>query len=215
MFQEILLDYKTMRKCFGCKEYMTLEKELDNAVYVSKAFWHDTCYAEKLSKKKVGKLSEEDINKKMLELKLESEEHIRHTIIKNHLFKYLMFKYNVVLLPTYIFTKMEQIFKGEYRNMSSPIPPEHILDMFQRRQGYLDKIYHKEKMDGVSRINYDLAVLISKYNGYLEWIEKSKVENDTAEKKIEEDKPRMSYIFNKNVFTRNKPTEEDIFSDID
>jgi hypothetical protein len=89
---------------------------------------------------------------------------------------------------------MEQIFKGEYKNMSSPIPPEHILDMFQRRQGYLDKIYHKEKMDGVSRINYDLAVLISKYNGYLEWIEKSNKEEVSTIALVEKRKINISNI---------------------
>lgn len=210
MDKSILLNYTTMRKCFLCKDYLTLETSQEYIYYKDKLY-HISCLKIKLNNKKVGKLSEDEINKLIDGLKEESESRAWNLMIKNHLYKFLMEKYNVIMLPTHIYTKMEQIFTGEYKNMTKPIKPEHLLDMWQRKQSYLDKIWHKEKLDGVSLINYNLQVLISKYNDYLLWIEKTKSDNEKSQIKSEEQKPEMKIIFNNKNMTQE---ESDIFSDI-
>lgn len=189
--KSILLNYTTMRKCTECKEYIQLEKyikyekEEDEFLYYKEKLYHCGCLKKKLESKKIGKMSDEDIIILIDGLRDESYNHSMNVICRNHLYKYLMEHYDVIMLPTYIYTKMEQLFTGTYKNMTKPMKCEHILDMFQRRQSQLDKIYHKEKLDGISRINYDLAVLIGKYNNYLEWIEKSKTEVVKTEAFIE------------------------------
>ncbi len=180
--KSILLNYTTMRKCTECKEYIQLEKFIkyekveDEFLYYKDKLYHCECLKKKLKSKKIGKMIDEDIIVLIDGLRDESYNHAMDVLIRNHLYKYLMDHYDVIMLPTYIYAKMEQLFTGTYKNMTKPMKASHILDMFQRRQSQLDKIYHKEKLDGISRINYDLAVLIGKYNNYLDWIEKSKNE---------------------------------------
>lgn len=206
--------YKTMRKCKECKQYITLEEEMDNIVYMSSAFCHVDCAEKKMKSKKIHKMTEEAIQNKIVELKSSSEEHIYRTIVKNHLYKYLMEHYSAIMIPTYIYQKMEGIFAGTWKDMSCSIPPEHLLDMFQRKQDYLDKIYHKGSIDGVGRINYDLAVLISKYQGYLDWLSKKEIENKQAEIKSNIVSPVLSIVKNEFI-NKTEIISEDIFSDIE
>jgi hypothetical protein len=56
--------------------------------------------------------------------------------------------------------------------------------MWQRKKQELDKLYNYnqqkgKELDRSSRINYDLAVLLSKYDSFLEWKEKEKVLEQT------------------------------------
>ncbi len=189
--KSILLNYTTIRKCTECKEYIQLEKFIkyekveDEFIYYKDKLFHCGCLKKKLKSKKIGRMSDEDIIVLIDGLRDESYNHAMDVLVRNHLYKYLMDHYDVIMLPTYIYTKMEQLFTGTYKNMTRPMKASHILDMFQRKQSQLDKIYHKEKLDGISRINYDLAVLIGKYNNYLEWIEKSKTDVVKTEEFIE------------------------------
>jgi hypothetical protein len=105
---------------------------------------------------------------------------------------------------------MEQIFKGEFKKMNKPVPPEHLLDMWQKKMSFLDGLYHKEKMDGVSRINYDLAVLIAKYPSYLDWMGKKNSDKKMIEERSREERVSINLISKIN----SNEKEEDIFSDI-
>lgn len=164
-----------MRKCHLCKEYITIEDEWDNIVHYScetksnNGVYHLNCFVSLFNKNKFKKE-----NRQLDEILNESEKELYNLVCKNHLYKWWAEKYDIILLPNYIFTKTEEIFKGVWKEMSKPIPPEHLLDMFIRQQNYLDKIYHKTELNGVARINYDLAVLIAKYPAYLKFLEREK-----------------------------------------
>jgi len=172
--RSILLHYKTMRKCLVCKEYITLEDEWDNIVHYSSntksrcGVYHKVCFMNLFDK---HKLKDDKNLEKILE---DSEFELYNLICKNHLYKWWSEHYEIILIPNYVFTKVEEIFKGNWKDMSKPIPPWHLLDMFIRQKNYLDKIYHKVELNGVSRINYDLAVLIAKYPAYLKFMEQEK-----------------------------------------
>jgi hypothetical protein len=192
-----------------------LEKELDSVTYYKKNVHHTKCLREKLLSKKIGRMEEGEVDRLIDGLRCETEKHGMELCIKNHLYKYLQSHYEVVSLPTYIYQKMEDIFNGNWKDMSQPIPACHLLDMFVRRQSDLDKIYHKTKLDGVARINYDTAVLIGKYSGYLEWLGKSKVEATETEKHIENTKQSDIDMLGKlSKQTKKKSTEQkDIFEE--
>ncbi len=217
--KSILLNYTTMRKCTECKEYIQLEKFIkyekveDEFIYYKDKLYHCECLKKKLKNKKIGKMSDEDIVILIDGLRDESYNHSINLVIKNHLYKYLMDHYNVVMLPTYIYTKMEQIFTGSFRGMNKAIPVNDLFDMFIRKQHFLDNIYHKEKLDGVARINYDTQVLVSKYNDYVNWKEKSRIEKSQEILKME-DKKQDIQIIAKQRIVANVELEEDIFSDI-
>lgn len=177
----LLKDVTTMRKCSICKSYITLETELEDIAYQGKLLSHVSCMKDKMRKKKNSKLTFEDVEILVSDIKSESKLRIENIIYKNHLYQYLMRHYNVILIPVYIYQKMEQMFSGEFKGMSKKLLPEHLLDMFQKKASFLDNIRHKNRIDGTGRINYDLAVLISKYNGYLEWLDKMKNEEIKVE----------------------------------
>lgn len=98
---------------------------------------------------------------------------------KKKLYDYLQEKYSISKLPKQFFIKMANIYKGKLQGLSKPIPPEHIYDMWVRKSKYLDNIYFRnfsrgKKMDSYVRLNYDLAILLSKYDDYLKWLDKQK-----------------------------------------
>ena len=213
MDKTILLEFTTMRKCCVCKNYITLEKELDNIIYYgttskNKLIYHRECLKKKMLSKKGNKLSEGDVDILIDDLFKDGIGHIEGLIYKNHLYLLLMKHYDIITLPNYIFTKMEQIFKGEFKKMNKPVPPEHLLDMWQKKMSFLDGLYHKEKMDGVSRINYDLAVLIAKYPSYLDWMGKTK----TEKKEVVQYVAKQKIIFD-NVKSNKKAENTNIFDD--
>jgi hypothetical protein len=201
--KSILLKYKTMRKCLVCKEFICLEDNLDSIYHTSKGVSHLVCLEKQIVKKCKGNKEREE--KLIGELYLgmdKSGDEVWNLIVKNHLYKYLQEKYECIMLSTYMFTKMEQIYTGKWRGMSKAIKPEHLLEMFERKQKFLDGIYHKEPMSGLNRINYDLAVL-NKYQDFLDWKEKDKKEASETISFIETRKVNFTNIsqkkMNKNI----------------
>ena len=206
--RSILLKYKTMRKCFSCKEYICLENEWNSenkVIHYMKGVYHRECLKRDMLKSKRVKRNEEEVELEIDRLVRDSDLLLYGIVVKNHLFKYLYDSYSIVLLPNYIFVKLEEMFKGEYKGMTKRIPPEHLLEMFERQQKFLDNIYHKEKLNGVQRINYDLAVLIAKYPGFLDWKAREVKDIDTTEK----------FIVNKKIdFTNVQSKKEEDYIDL-
>lgn len=177
-----MMGYTTSRKCQQCKENIILEKEMENVLYYGEGkMFHKVCLEKKLLSNKRRKFTKEDIEILISDSFEESVGKIENLIVKNHLYKYLMEHYEIVSFPNYIYTKLEEIFLGKYRDMRMPVPPHHILDMFLRQVDFLDNIYHKTKLNGVSRVNYDIAVLLAKYPTYLDWLGRK----ESEEKKVE------------------------------
>lgn len=60
------------------------------------------------------------------------------------------------------------------------IPPEHLLEMWKTKLPYLRKVYQKNITKGkqftpTQHALYDLAILVQRYEGFLEWKNKQKV----------------------------------------
>lgn len=94
--------------------------------------------------------------------------------IRLQLSDFLYSEYNVSFLPKYFFINLDKVYKGTYKNLNKPVPVEDLLDMWQQKMNYLNKVAeqnrHKGKnIEGIARINYDLAILLSKYDSYCEW----------------------------------------------
>lgn len=75
---------------------------------------------------------------------------------------------------------MDSVYKGTYKNLNRPVPPEDLLDMWKQKRNYLDKVAEQNRkkgteITGVNRVNYDLAILLSKYDAYLDWKEKQQI----------------------------------------
>lgn len=95
------------------------------------------------------------------------------------LFDFLQERYSISKLPKHFFMKMSNIFSGKLDGLTKPIIPEHMYDMWIRKTKYLNDVYANniskgKKMDSYIRLNYDLAIIISKYDDYLKWLDKQK-----------------------------------------
>ena len=94
--------------------------------------------------------------------------------IRLQLSDFIYREYNVSFLPKHFFINLDKVYKGTYKNLNRPVPVEDLFDMWQQKMNYLNKVAEQnmqkgKKMEGMGRINYDLAILLSKYDSYCEW----------------------------------------------
>jgi hypothetical protein len=182
---------ETTRKCRQCK--MNIVLETDDFLIHKDSYYHFNCFVEHLTSKKRGASSIEDAKRQAEELKNESKNKVKDIIAKNHLFTWLQRKYDIVTMPPFIFTKMEDIFKGNYKGMSRPIPPEDLLDMWERKWDELCRLYSwnlskGKSLDDVGRLNYDIAVILGKTTSYYAWKDTQKQKDESVKEIITQKK---------------------------
>lgn len=121
--------------------------------------------------------------------------------------------YDISFMPKHFFINLDKVFKGTYKGLKKPVPVEDLLDMWQRKLPYLTKVYIQNKnkgkdMTGMARINYDLAILLSRYDSYCEW-----KDSQLDEVSIQTDSPKVNYS---NIETKShaKDSIESILDDI-
>lgn len=203
------------RKCSKCKQSIELDK--DNVIYCKDKYYHFDCFIELQLNKKRNKLSKEEWIIKAKQIQEETKSILKYIVDKEKLFKWIQYKYNIVVLPKYFFIKMNSIFDGTYKGLSKGIPAEDILDMWQRKKKELDKLADNNKrkgkeLDKIARVQYDLAIILSKYDSYLEWKEKQKL--------LELEKTATTEIYNKIDYSvihkvvENQNSDNDDLSDI-
>lgn len=93
---------------------------------------------------------------------------------------WLYAQYEISFLPKYFFINLDKVYKGTYKNLNKPVPVEDLWDMWQKKMPYLQKVHDKNKrcgkeIEGIARISYDLAIILSRYDSYLKWKEEQKL----------------------------------------
>jgi hypothetical protein len=179
------------RKCTHCKDSISLDT--DNFVYVSEKYYHFDCYVELQLNKKRNKLSKDEIVGNTQKIKEESMVIVQTIITKEKLYRWLQYNYNVVVIPKYFYTKIDSIYNGTYKGLSRVIPPEDLFDMWKRKKVELDRINSANERKGKSivgsdRLQYDLAIILSKYDSYVKWKEQQKILEMDQIKRIAESK---------------------------
>ena len=143
-------------------------------------------------------------------------------LLEDKVYRFILDNYNYIgSVPAYVFTKLKSIYKGTYRGLAKPIPPSDLLDMWKRQMKYLKKnrtfLIQKGTMDEdnpTHQVNYDLAVLVGKYDSYLRWKEKQKL-NEVDKKNNE--KFAKSFVETNNITTQKTvvtATQDDNMDDI-
>lgn len=132
------------------------------------------------------------------------------------LYSFLLEKYGITKFPKYFYVKMDNVFNGKLEGMTKPIPPEHMYDMWVQKSNYLDKLNMQniskgKKIEGYLRVNYDLSVIISKYDDYLKWLDKQKAQT-VENKKIEESITITEVLYSK---TNTKENSKDLADELD
>ena len=182
------------RKCSCCGEYFYISNEnIDDAIYYDKKTYHSSCFINICNKR--SQMKREDVSQKwswtlnnLKSIKKDSYRHLSLAITKESIFDFIKDTYGITIIPTTVWQKLSNIYNGTYKGMAVSIPPEHLLDMWKRKMDMLNGIASRNATKGITmnidqRINYDLSVLINKYDSYLKWLEKQKIL--AAEKEIE------------------------------
>lgn len=182
---------KATRKCAICKQVF----ELDNVDYIKdKGKYIETeCYIQKELNKGLSidiihnkidiirntmKIEQEEntkieIEKEQNKLKAKKKE-INRNINKNEFIKYVMETYEISSLPKQFYLKVAEINNGNDKRVSEGISYEDLLAMFKKKKTYLDKVASNnitkgKEMNGYLRLNYDLAIILNKYDSYKAW----------------------------------------------
>ncbi len=179
--REIEITYK----CCVCGEDISVNLEtIGEAVYCDKKIYHSDCFAEmaeKRAKSKNKKISDKwkfilaDIGK----VRKESYIYFKNRLYKAAVCQFIEDNYYIKVIPRSIHIRLGDIYNGSYIRLPRGIPPSHILDMWERKRDFLNRVYENniskgKCMDVYERILYDLGVLANSYDSYLKWREKQK-----------------------------------------
>ena len=172
------------RKCSICKEpiyindtnedfFITLKNE-------TKSYTHTNCYIEKQTTKKRSPKTVKECQEYIEQCRQSTKAIEKKKSTKNELYEFLFDMYDISYFPQYFYIKMDSVYKGTMKNLNKPVPPEDLLDMWKQKRNYLDKVAEQNRkkgneISGVNRVNYDLAILLSKYDSYLKWKEQQKI----------------------------------------
>ena len=133
-----------------------------------------------------------EIDRRIKKLQEQTAINLEAYIARSNLYSYLEQHYSVLYFPKSFYGKMLSIFNGTYSGLRTAISPDDLLDMFYQCQQALDKNarikWKSNQPTPINRINYDLAVLMSRYGAYLEWKKTKEVEKQDAIKQTEIDK---------------------------
>lgn len=207
------------RVCGCCKEdFYISNNNIDDAIYYDNKTYHSSCFINICNKR--SKMKREDVSMKwtwalnnLPSIKQESYEHLSLAITKENVFDFIRDAYDVTIIPTTIWQKLASIYNGTFKGMTFGIPPEHLLDMWKKKIDMLNGIASRNTTKGKSmnadqRINYDLSVLVNKYDSYLKWLEKQRIIE--AEKEIE----KNENIVSKSIGYVSHKTEKNNSDDI-
>lgn len=212
------------RKCSCCGEDFYISKDnIDDAIYYDKKTYHSSCFINICNKR--SQMKREDVSQKWTwvlnhldSIKQESYEHLKLAVIKEDVFNFIKDAYDITIIPTTVWQKLSNIYNGTFKGMTYGIPPEHLLDMWERKIDMLNGIANRNNTKGRTmnvdqRINYDLSVLVNKYDSYLKWLEKQKILE--AEKEIEKNENIVGKTIGYVVQKAEKNNSDDISDLVD
>lgn len=212
------------RKCGCCGEYLYINKDnIDDAIYYDKKTYHSSCFVNICNKR--SQMKREDISQKWMwvlkylnSIRQDSYEHLNLAIVKENVFNFIKDTYDITIIPTTVWQKLGNIYNGTFKGMTYGIPPEHLLDMWKRKINMLNGIASRnctkgKTMNTEQRINYDLSILVNKYDSYLKWLEKQKILEE--EKEIEKNENIVGKTIGFVVQKTEKNNSDDISNLVD
>lgn len=207
------------KKCDHCGEVFYInDQNIGEAIYYGKKTYHSSCFMKYIEEKKNNHRSKKNWDQVVNELpiiKSESYQFYNEGLCKDKVLFLIHDKYEIVKISPYLHTKLGNIYAGTMTGMvpGKGIPPHHLLDMWKRKSDMLDGLAHTNKTKGIEmvgegRVNYDLAVLVNKYDSYLRWLEKQKVLDSEKNVIVHED------LVTKNIIPVVKNQENENSNDI-
>lgn len=179
------------RKCDCCKETIYINKNnIDDAIFYDKKSYHRKCFIDICNKRaEMKRKSVADkwqwVLKNIEHIFQESKSHYMESIYKEEINQFILSEYDLTIIPSSVWQKLSNIYFGTFRGMSVGIPPDELIDMWRRKIDYLNRVANQNATKGKvmnpdQRINYDLSILINRYDDYKKWKESQMIlESDT------------------------------------
>lgn len=208
------------RKCHYCEKEINIEKDIHEIICYGGAYYHSKCFVEycndRLSRKRCKKKKWENALNSMDELQNEAYQKLSRSITKHNIFLFIIQNYDVTRLQTTFYQKLSDVYSGKFKGMDGVhgIPPDHLLDMWKKQMKKLNKIYnnnvaHGREMTPEERLNYDLAVLVNKYDSYLRWLRRQEIIQSEMKKKAQEESKNRIRI-DRFIVRKEKENEKDM-----
>lgn len=200
---------QVLRTCKKCK--LKFDILTEDYLKTQGSFVHQKCYIETQVKKGISHdtiMQAIDVIKETMEIEQRAKERaerekaeksllakrtqVNRKQDRSQFLSYISAKYGISTFPKYLFTKLATINNGTHPNVAQPIPYDDLLDMFKQSEKKLAQLRMRQKtfnkeLKGIECFNYDLAVLINRYDGYLAWKQKQK----TLEVEVVETVPNL------------------------
>lgn len=206
------------RKCNICKSSIEINNPREDYIVITNGekniYTHSACYIKHYTSDRRRKPKTSDECRVFInECKKNTAAIIKQNTIKEELYNYLFDMYGISFFPKSFYVKMDSIYKGTYKGVNIPIPPEDILDMWKQKRNYLNKVEDQNRkkgkeIDSLGRINYDLAILLSRYDSYLKWKEQQKIAVAELNERKKQEGEKIGY---KDVIRPKKKAENTEF----
>ena len=215
------------RKCGCFGEYRYINKNnIYDAIYYDKKTYHSSCFINICKKRSANKRV--DISEKwnwvynhIKSIKNDTYLHFIDLIEKDEVYQFIKEAYDLTIIPTTVWQKLSNIYEGTFKGMSVGIPPSDLLDMWKRKIDMLNGIAKKNETKGIhmqpdQRLNYDLSILVNKYDSYLRWKEKQRILEAEKETEKTQNIVSQSIGYTKNISQDNNETDDisDLVDDI-
>lgn len=172
-------------KCHECKQEIDLfTEDLSNLIRYDNKNYHNGCFCKMCERKSKKKNTTQKkwlgCLKHIKDIQDESNKYYINIFYRKKLEKFLKEEYDLVLIPSNFFVRLSQINNGSYKNIGVCISNKDIYDMWQMKIKKFNEIAHWKKsqgqhIDSTERLIYDLAILVNKYNSFVEWKNKQKI----------------------------------------
>ena len=124
-------------------------------------------------------------------LKKQAEHYVETVFIEHDINSFICTNYGIIDISNFYIRHLKPLYNGTSNKYSGvKIPPQHLIEMWRTKIKYLNKVYQKninkgKKFTPTQRALYDLAILVGKYEGFLEWKNKqTALENNMSNTEI-------------------------------
>ena len=208
------------RTCFECKEKINFQRgSYDNVIFFDRKYYHKDCFismCERKSSKKNTLPKWKDALNNLNNISSDTKTMLDDCYYRDDVCNLILEFYDLTVITSRIFTKLDAIYSGTCKGLSTGIPPHDLYDMWVRKKSYLLKTKEMNIAKGKvfsqeQQVIYDLSILINKYDSYLKWKEQQNIlaQKNETESKIIADITLHSSISNTNINKHNNKNDED------
>lgn len=181
----------TVRKCDHCKESIYIDRNNVRDVLMFKdKYYHNQCFKERVQQRLAGKQPHKmwkDALDHISEYENDAREALEFWFNRDDIYNHLLNNYDIIEVPGTVFTRLDAVINGTYGRKSKPIDYADFVACWRDGQTTLNRINRKNKIagkniEGVARINYDLAVVLKHFPQWRKKQEKLKAERIEAER---------------------------------